>query len=99
MATNAVVQPSLGRPLSEAANVTVGLVEPGQLFNDQANQLDRRFSMPFALGRASATVNLDIADSFNRYPVLLQNNNCGAWLRPLKVLEPRLFKMSAQFDF
>ena len=99
VANNAAVQPSLGRQLSEAANVTVGLVEPGQLFNDRANQLDWRFSRPFELGRARATVNLDIANSLNRYPVLLQNNNYGAWLTPLKVLEPRLFKVSAQFDF
>jgi hypothetical protein len=99
VATNAVVQPSLGRPLSEAANATVGLVQPGQFFNDRANQVDWRFSRPFVIGRTRATVNLDIANSFNRYPVLLQNNNYGAWLTPLKILEPRLFKASAQFDF
>ena len=99
-ALNAEIQPSLGRPLSGgAANVTVGLVEPGQLFNDRANQLDWRLSRPFALGRARATVNLDIANSLNRNPVLLQNNNFAAWLTPLKVLEPRLFKVSAQLDF
>jgi hypothetical protein len=99
VANNAVVGPSLGRDLSEAANVTVGLVQPGTMFNDRANQLDWRFSRAFGLGRTRATVNLDIANSLNGNPVLLQNNAFGAWLTPLKILEARLFKLSAQFDF
>jgi hypothetical protein len=58
--------------------VTVGLVEPGQLFNDRANQLDWRFSRPFRAGAGACDRESDIANSFNRYPVLLQNNNYGA---------------------
>ena len=99
-ALNSEIQPSLGRALSGgAANAVIGLVEPGQLFNDRANQLDWRLSRSFEMGRTRATVNLDIANSLNRNPVLLQNNAYGAWLTPLKILEPRLFRFSAQFDF
>jgi hypothetical protein len=99
VATNDVVRQSLGRDLSEAVNATVGLVQPGTMYNDRANQLDWRVSRAFALGRTRAIVNLDIANSLNRNPVLLQNNAFGAWLTPLKILEARLFKLSAQFDF
>ena len=44
-------------------------------------------------------MNLDIYNAPNGNPVLLQSNNYAAWLRPQKILEVRLFKVSAQFDF
>jgi hypothetical protein len=99
-APNSVVQPSLGRPLSgNAANVTVGLTEPGSMFNDRANQFDLRMAKIFRFGSRRVTVNLDIYNAFNRSPVLLQNNNFAVWQRPQKILEPRLLKISGQFDF
>lgn len=99
-APNSEVQPSLGRLLSGgAANVTVGLIEPGQSFNDRANQFDLRFTKPFRFSALRTAINFDIYNLFNANPVLLQNNNFAAWLRPQKILDPRLFKLSAQIDF
>jgi PP-loop superfamily ATP-utilizing enzyme len=94
------VQPSLGRVLSaNAANVTVGLTEPGSMFNDRANQLDLRMAKLFRFGARRVTVNLDIYNALNRSPVLLQNNNFAVWQLPQKIMDPRLFKISGQFDF
>jgi hypothetical protein len=42
-APNAVIQPSLGRPLTaQAPNQTVNLVKPGTFYGDRINQLDMR---------------------------------------------------------
>jgi hypothetical protein len=58
-----------------------------------------RFAKILRFGRTRTAVNLDISNAFNANPVLLLNNNFGDWLRPQKILEARLYRISAQFDF
>jgi hypothetical protein len=100
IATNAVVQPSLGRPLSGgAANVTVNLVEPNKLYGDRVNQLDFRLGKTFRFGRRRAMVNFDIYNALNSSVVLQINNNYALWQRPQRIMDARLFKFSGQFDF
>jgi hypothetical protein len=101
-ASNAQVQPSLGRPLSGgAANTPVSLVSPGTMYNERANQVDLRFSKLLRFGRTRAAVNLDLYNALNAAPVLAQNNTytAAAWLRPQRIMDARLFKISAQLDF
>jgi carboxypeptidase family protein len=104
VATNAVVQPSLGRPLSgTAANTTVTLLRPGVEYADRLNQLDARVSKFFHLQGARTALNLDMYNLFNASPVTVANVNYAGtgstWLQPQSVLPGRLFKVSAQFDF
>jgi hypothetical protein len=100
LATNPVVMPSLGRPLAGGVqNVTVNLVPRGTMYGDRANQLDIRFSKVLKFAARRALVNLDIYNALNRNPVLQENINFAAWRVPQRIMDARLFKVSAQFDF
>ncbi len=100
IATNAQIQPSLGRPLSGgAANATINLVEPGTLFGDRLTQVDLRFSKPIRFGSRRLTANLDIYNALNANPIIQYNNNYAVWQTPQRIMEARLFKVSGQFDF
>jgi hypothetical protein len=99
-ATNALVAPSLGRPISgNQANVTVNLVEPGTMYGDRLNQLDLRFAKLLRFGRLRTSLNVDLYNALNASPVITQNNNFGAWQQPTGILLARFVKLSAQIDF
>jgi hypothetical protein len=99
-ATNAQVQPSLGRPLSgNAANTTVNIVAPGTLYGDRINTLDLRFAKPFKFSQLRATLNFDLYNAFNSSSVLSLNSAFARWQVPLSILNARLFKISVQLDF
>jgi hypothetical protein len=98
--TNAQVQSSLGRPLSGgAANVTVNVLAPGTMYGERLNQLDLRFAKIFRTGRARTSLNFDLANTLNSGTVLAQSNTYSNWQTPTQILDARLFKISAQFDF
>jgi hypothetical protein len=100
IAPNALVQPSLGRPLSGGAtNVTVNLVEPGDMYGERLNQLDLRFGKILRFGRTRTNVGVDVFNALNANPVLTENSAYAAWRTPLSILQPRYFRFSAQFDF
>ena len=99
-ATNAQVQPSLGRPLSGgAANVTVNLVSPGTIYGERANELDLRFAKILKFGTSRLILNFDLYNALNQNAVVLQNNTFSSWQVPQGIMDARLFKVSAQVDF
>jgi hypothetical protein len=100
IATNALVQPSLGRPLSgNAPNVTVNLVEPGTMYGDRLNQVDFRFAKILRFNRSKLALNLDLYNAFNSSAILTLNNNFATWQQPLTIVQARFAKISVQYDF
>jgi hypothetical protein len=106
VASNALIAPSLGRPLSGGApNATVNIVEPGTLYGDRINQLDLRFSKIFRFaGSRRATFNVDLANALNADTVVTElfgynPANPLAWRRPNEILQARFVKFGVQLDF
>ena len=98
--TNAEIVPSLGRPLSGGAqNVTINLLDPGDIYGDRVNQFDMRLGKTFRFGGRRATANLDIYNVFNANPVMQENAAYAVWRTPQRIMDARLFKISGQFDF
>jgi hypothetical protein len=97
---NALVQPSLGRPLSGSApNVTVNLIAPGTLYGDRENELDLRLTKSLHVARLQFKVNADVYNLFNVSPVIQFNAAYAAWLTPQRIMDGRLYKLSAQLNF
>jgi hypothetical protein len=100
VASNALVQPSLGRPLSGgAANTTVNIVAPGAMYGERLNELDLRVTKGLRFREMRAKLNLDAYNALNGNVVRSVNPNYAAFLTPTAILDPRLFKISVQFDF
>jgi hypothetical protein len=103
VATNAVVAPSLGRPLSGAANVTVNLLAAGEMYDERTHQIDLRFARIFELGRTRLQANIDLYNVLNANFVATRNGNYGTngatWLRPGAILPARLLKFGGQLTF
>jgi hypothetical protein len=98
--TNAEIIPSLGRPLSSnAANATINLLDPGDIYGDRVNQVDFRLGKTFRFGGRRAQANLDIYNLFNANPVMQENRSYAVWRTPQRIMDARLFKISGQFDF
>ena len=99
-ATNAIVSPSLGRPLSGGtANVVIPLVEPRSMYGERMTQLDLRFGKILRLGQARANVGVDIYNALNGNAVLEQTNAFGSWQQPTSILTARFAKLVFQLNF
>ena len=99
-ATNAVIQPSLGRPLAGGANnVPVALVAPRSMFGERMNQLDVRFGKLLRFGRTRANVGVDIYNALNSNAVLAVNDAFASWQQPIDILTARFAKLVFQLNF
>jgi hypothetical protein len=102
-APNSAIQPSLGRPLSNAAtSATINLITPGTMFGDRVNEVDLRLAKILRFGRTRTNIGFDIYNVLNSAAVLSYNLAYvpnGQWLTPTAVILPRFWKFSFQVDF
>jgi hypothetical protein len=92
---------SLGRAFTGAAGGRFfNLIPAGEVFIERLNQIDLRFAKLFRFNGTRTSINFDFYNITNSNSVLTENNTYGTpWRTPQSILLPRLFKLSAQFDF
>ena len=96
--TSALTQ-NLGRNLAAGSAVT-GLIAPGTLYGDRFTQIDVRLGKNVRFGGRRLAVSMDLYNLLNSNAVLTQNNTVGPnWRTPTSILQGRLIKFGAQFDF
>jgi len=103
--TSAQVTPALGRGISGGGSKTVNMFAANTITGDRVNQLDLRFSRILKLGKGGTVdLNFDIYNSLNEDAVLTETTgysgvNGGAWLKPASVIQGRILKFGARWDF
>jgi hypothetical protein len=89
----------INRPLG-LGTATTQLIAPGTMYGDRVTQLDLRLGKLFRMPRSRVQATVDIFNVLNSSAVLALNTTYGsAWLSPTQILQGRLVKVGAQFDF
>jgi hypothetical protein len=92
---------TLGRAFTGApAGRGFNLAPAGEVFIERLNQIDFRVAKLFRVANTRTSINFDFYNITNSNSVLTENQTfSAAWRTPQSILLPRLFKVSAQFDF
>jgi hypothetical protein len=99
--TNAVAQPSLGRPLS-SGNVTVNLIPPGTLYGDRRNNMDLRIAKILRVAGVRSQFAVDVYNLMNTDAINTYNMGFvpgGPWLTPSTIAPARYIRLNATVDF
>ena len=93
-------QTTLGRPLS-LGTASIPLIAPGTEYDERLNQVDVRFAKALKFGsRGRVQATFSVFNLLNANSALTWNTTYGAnWLIPSSLLQGRLVKFGAQFDF
>jgi hypothetical protein len=98
---SATVAQTLGRPLAGgAANVTVNLLNAGEMYGDRVTQLDFRVAKILRFGKTRTNIGIDFYNVTNSSTTLTYNNTYGAtWLTPQTFMPARFVKITGQLSF
>jgi hypothetical protein len=99
-ADQAAAAAQIGRPLT-GAGFQVNLLAPGDLYGDRIRQLDLSARKIFRMGGQRLTAGVDIYNLTNNNVTLLFNPtfvpNAPGWQSPQQYMNPRVFRLNAEF--
>ena len=100
-APNALIQPSLGRPLSSGSTASISLIRPESEFEGRINQVDLRVTKSVLIhDKVTLQGIFDFANIFNTSAIEAENLTYGSkWLTPTQILDPRLVKFGGKVTF
>ena len=99
----ASIAAQLGRPMTAAGAITVNLLAPGQEYGPRVRQLDFSVKKALQVWNRRLTVGLDVLNVANNNVALAFNTTfapgVAGFLSPTSYMNPRVFRLSAQFAF
>jgi hypothetical protein len=102
-ADQAAAAAQIGRPLTTTGAFTVNLIAPGVLYGDRIRQLDFAIKKMIPLAGRRLTVGLDLYNIMNNNVTLAFNQtfvpNVAGWNSPTSYMNPRVFRLNAEFAF
>jgi hypothetical protein len=94
----AAVTAALGR--APNSSVSLPLIPSNVLYTDRINQLDLRGTRSFQLQRIRIRTHVDLYNVGNSSGIQGLNTTFGGkWLTPTSIVQGRLLKLAAQFDW
>jgi len=91
----------IGRPLTQTGPITVNLIAPGQVYGDRVRQLDLSFKKVLHFGSQRLTAGVDIYNLMNNSVTLAYNYTYSpvstGWLQPTTYMNPRVFRLNAEW--
>jgi hypothetical protein len=101
-ADQAAAAAQIGRPLTGAA-FQVNLLAPGQLYGDRVRQLDLSIKKIIRFADQRLTVGVDMYNLANNNVTLGYNGtfvpNVAGWQSPTSYMNPRVFRLNAEYAF
>jgi hypothetical protein len=102
-ADRAAAEAQLGRPLTTPGNITVNVLAPGQMYGPRVRQWDLAAKKIFRLGASRLTAGVDIYNLTNSNVTLgfspTFQPNVRGWMAPTSYMNPRVFRLNAEFAF
>jgi hypothetical protein len=102
-ADQAAAAAQIGRSLTTAGALQVNLIQPGILYGTRIRELDLSVKKIIRMGGNRLTVGLDIYNLANNNVTLAFNQtfatSAAGWLAPTSYMNPRVFRLNAEFSF
>jgi hypothetical protein len=100
-ADQAAAAAQIGRPLTTTGAITVNLIAPGDLYGDRIRQLDFAAKKIIRIRGQRLTVGADLLNLLNNNVTLAFSQafspTSTGWLTPTTYMNPRVFRLNAEF--